>query len=145
MDEDGTLTAPIAQNISTSLNSSGTITPYFPHLDIPNHCFRISSRWDDSTFCDSTVTVRAVLYTNAMPFADFSGVTARTFRLVSSTDNDTSFTGLSIQPMIMIKSRDIPNSWAYPYAVGEYYHTHFEKGIDFMHLALAPSQYWNQN
>jgi hypothetical protein len=44
--------------------------------------------------------------------------------------------------IIIKKSKDIPFSWAFPYAVGYNYHTHFQLGIDFQHLSLAPSQYW---
>ena len=41
-------------------------------------------------------------------------------------------TTYDVQPMIIIKkSRDIPGSFAFPYAVGYSYHTHFQNGIDF--------------
>jgi hypothetical protein len=54
-------------------------------------------------------------------------------------------TTYDVQPMIIIKkSKDIPGSFAFPYAVGHSYHTHFQYGIDFLHLSLAPSQYWRE-
>jgi hypothetical protein len=46
--------------------------------------------------------------------------------------------------IIIKKSHDISFSWAFPYAVGYNYHTHFQMGIDFTHLSLAPSQYWQE-
>jgi hypothetical protein len=86
-----------------------------------------------------------LLYTNADPLISFTGVTVRTFRLASPTDSDDSNLDITIQPMIIIKkSHDISGSWAMPYAIGQYYHIHFEKGIDFLHMSLAPSQYWQE-
>jgi hypothetical protein len=41
IDEDGTLTAPIAQSLGVNQNQPGAVTPYFPHLDIANHCYHI--------------------------------------------------------------------------------------------------------
>lgn len=46
--------------------------------------------------------------------------------------------------MIVIKkSHDIKKSWAMPFAVGKYYNIHWKWGIDFTHLAIAPSRLWN--
>jgi hypothetical protein len=51
-----------------------------------------------------------------------------------------------VVPQIIIKvTQDIKNSWAYPYAVGHNYSVHFSLGIDFLHLSVAPSQYWQPN
>jgi hypothetical protein len=48
--------------------------------------------------------------------------------------------------MIVIKkqSMDIKTSWAMPFAVNNYYNIHWKLGIDFTHLAIAPSRLWNQ-
>jgi hypothetical protein len=88
IDEDGTLTMPIKTALSLPSGNFGTITPYFDYLNIPNHCFNITALWDNSTYCDQTITIRSLLYTNADPAADFVGQTARTFRLNSLTDPD---------------------------------------------------------
>jgi hypothetical protein len=49
--------------------------------------------------------------------------------------------------MIVIKKRsmDIPHSWAMPFATGNYYNVHWKWGVDFTHLAIAPSRLWNVN
>ena len=48
--------------------------------------------------------------------------------------------------MIVIKkSKDIKNSWAMPFATNRYYNVHWRLGIDFMHMALAPSRLWDEN
>jgi hypothetical protein len=49
--------------------------------------------------------------------------------------------------MIIIKSKsqDIPNSWAMPFITNKYYHVHWKWGIDFTHMAIAPSRLWQQN
>ena len=39
---------------------------------------------------------------------------------------------------------DIKTSWAMPFAVNRYYNIHWKLGIDFTHLAIAPSRLWNQ-
>lgn len=71
---------------------------------------------------------------------------AKTWPISDLTANDSSSPNMASQQMIVIKkSRDIPYSWAFPYAVGHYYHTHFQNGIDFTHISLAPSQYWGQS
>jgi hypothetical protein len=48
--------------------------------------------------------------------------------------------------MIVIKpsSKDIKNSWAMPFAVNHTYNIHWKLGIDFNHLAIAPSRLWNE-
>jgi hypothetical protein len=133
VDEDGTLTKPIADLIGLTL-SSGTITPYFDHLNIPTKCYNIVPLWDNSSFCDNTITIRSLLYTNVNPYNDFYGQTAKTALLSTPTDPDV-IPSYSVQPQMKL-------SWSYPYAVGRYYHTHFQFGIDFLHMSLAQSQYW---
>jgi hypothetical protein len=114
-------------------------------LNIPTKCHNIVPLWDNSSFCDNTVTIRSLLYTNVDPLNDFVGQTARTALLLTPTDPDAVPT-YDVQPQIIIKmSKDIKGSWVYPYAVGRYYHTHFQLGIDFLHMSLAPSQYWGVN
>jgi hypothetical protein len=145
IDEDGTLTKPITTALGKPQGTSGTITPYFDHLNIPDHCYNIINLWDNSTYCDQTITIRSLLYTNPNPNQDFVGQTARSFRLNALTDPDEPTT-YDVQPMIIIKkSKDVPFSWAFPYAVGYNYHTHFQNGINFEHLSLGPSQYWKEN
>lgn len=115
-------------------------------MNISNHCYHIESLWNDTTFCDNTITIRSLLYTNINPAADFVGMLAKTWIINDLAANDSSSPYMSTEQMIIIKkSKDIPLSWAFPYAVGQYYHTHFQFGIDFTHISLAPSQYWNPN
>jgi hypothetical protein len=49
--------------------------------------------------------------------------------------------------MIVIKkmSMDIKHSWAMPFAVGQYYNVHWKWGLDFTHVAIAPSRLWGIN
>ena len=52
-------------------------------------------------------------------------------------------TTFSEEYMIIIKkSFDIKKSWAMPFVVGQYYNVHWKRGIDFTHLAIAPSRLW---
>ena len=45
--------------------------------------------------------------------------------------------------IIIKKSRDIPESWAMPFATNQFYSVHWRAGIDFMHMAIAPSMLWD--
>lgn len=40
---------------------------------------------------------------------------------------------------------DIKHSWAMPFATGHYYNVHWKWGIDFEHIAIAPSRLWNDS
>lgn len=56
---------------------------------LPNHCYTLSTndRWDSSIYCDSTVTMRGILFTNGIPQIDFNAIDIRTKLLSSSTEN----------------------------------------------------------
>ena len=47
--------------------------------------------------------------------------------------------------MVLIMSSDIVSSWAMPFATGYYYNVHWKEGIDFTHMAIAPSRLWDAN
>jgi hypothetical protein len=83
MDLDGTLTAPIATNLSLPAQSKGSVTPYRASLLVPDHCYNISGAlWDNSIYCDETQTLRGILFTNAIPELEFSSIDIRV-RLLS--------------------------------------------------------------
>jgi len=86
IDEDGSLTVPIKTALNLPTGNFGGITPYFDHLRIPGRCFNITARWDNSTYCDQTITLRSVLFTNADPYDDFVGQNLRTFRVTNLTN-----------------------------------------------------------
>jgi hypothetical protein len=71
---DGTLLAPLVNQFLPSIGSQsyGTVTPYIPSLMVPNHCHNITGPiWDSSIYCDQTINLRSILFTNAIPFIDF--------------------------------------------------------------------------
>lgn len=47
--------------------------------------------------------------------------------------------------IIIKKSNDKKNSWAMPFATNSYYNVHWKWGIDFTHMAIAPSRLWDNN
>ena len=47
--------------------------------------------------------------------------------------------------IIIKKSNDKKNSWAMPFATGHFYNVHWKWGIDFPHMAIAPSRLWDEN
>lgn len=143
IDQDGSLTKPIATAMGKTF-TSGTVTPYFDHLNIPTKCHNIVPLWDNSSFCDNTITVRALLFTNNIPFSSFVGQSIKTALLSTPNDPDAIPT-YDVQPQIKVKGKDYPWSWVFPYAVGRFYHVHFQQGIDFLRLTLGPNQYWGAN
>lgn len=47
--------------------------------------------------------------------------------------------------MVNVRSRDLNNSWALPFASGFYYNVHWGRGIDFTRISIAPSTLWASN
>lgn len=88
------------------------------------------------------------MFTNAIPKIDFNAINIKAHRLDDPLENFTltnpTETTFSEEYMIIIKSKslDIKNSWAMPFVVGSYYNIHWKWGIDFTHLAIAPSRLW---
>ncbi len=90
MDLDGTLLKPLVDNISPAISAqtSGSITPYRPSVMVPSHCYHITGPvWNDTTYCDSTVTLRSILFTNAMPSIDFMSIDIKSHLLIDPYDN----------------------------------------------------------
>jgi hypothetical protein len=84
IDLDGTLLAPVVPTIKPTIpaQSKGSITPYRASLLIPNHCYNISgASWDDSIYCDETISLRGLLFTNANPSIDFASIDIKAKRL----------------------------------------------------------------
>jgi hypothetical protein len=141
--------APAVTALGIAAQSKGSITPYRASVMVPNHCYELnSSAWNQSTYCDSTVTLRSILFTNAIPSIDFNAINIKAHRLDDPYENFTLTQPVeetfSEEYMIIIKkkSKDIEKSWAMPFVVGSYYNVHWKLGIDFTHLAIAPSRLW---
>ena len=85
------MTQPFRAAISPAIGaqSKAVISPYRPSLMLPNHCYALSTNdlWDNSVYCDSTVTMRGILFTNGIPQIDFNAIDIRTKLLSSSTEN----------------------------------------------------------
>jgi len=64
-DLDGSLTSEF---LSPSAGAPGTLTYGWPHLLQDPACVNAtdSSFWDNGAFCDATVTVRQVMFTNIL-------------------------------------------------------------------------------
>jgi hypothetical protein len=150
IDEDGSLTRPITTTLSLP-KQAGAVSPFRPSLLVPGHCHSIlGATWNDSVYCDSTVTLRGILFTNAIPELNFKSIDIRVKLLTDPYDNFTNTTvpdsEFSSEYMVRIKkSNDIPFSWALPFATNEYYNVHWKEGIDFTHLSIAPSSLWGPN
>lgn len=87
------MTLPFKNAITPAISaqSSATITPYRPSLMIPNHCYTVpNDKWNNSIYCDHTVTLRGILFTNAIPSIDFNAINITVHLLDSPTDNITS-------------------------------------------------------
>lgn len=71
------MSKPLKDAISPAIpdQTYATISPKRPSLLVPDHCYEVTDDlWDDSVFCDQTVTLRGLLFTNAIPKIDFNAV-----------------------------------------------------------------------
>ncbi len=57
---------------------------------LPGHCYRDTNNlWDNSVYCDETITMRGILLTNGIPFIDFNAIDIKTNLMTSATENVT--------------------------------------------------------
>ena len=92
--------------------------------------------------------MRGILFTNAIPKIDFNAIDMKAKLLADPYENVTDVVEdeFSVEHMVIIKkSLDIKNSWAMPFATGNYYNAHWKWGLDFMHMAVAPSRLWEDD
>lgn len=73
------MTQPFQSAITPAISaqSSASISPYRPSLMVPNHCYSLPSAsdlWDNSVYCDQTVTMRSIMFTNGIPAIDFNAI-----------------------------------------------------------------------
>lgn len=55
---------------------------------IPNHCYTLNpstDKWNTSIYCDSTITLRGILFTNGIPAIDFNAVNISVYLLQTPT------------------------------------------------------------
>ena len=142
------MTAPFQTDLGISpMRNYASISPTRPSLANDPSCHTMENdKWDNSVWCDETVSMRSILFTNAMPDINFNVIDIRVNLLSTPTDDISAITEdqFSAEPEIIIKkSKDIKNSWAMPFISGRYYNVHWKWGVDFEHLAIAPSRLWN--
>jgi hypothetical protein len=130
------MTQPLKDLITPPIpdQSPVSITPFRPSLVIPDHCFEVGgATWDESIFCDNTITLRSILFTNMLRYSDFKATQIKVYRLDTAYEDISSFSvdDFSVEEEVKIKSGDIKNSWAMPFASGYYYNVHWKWGIDF--------------
>jgi len=57
---------------------------------VPSHCHHIQGLvWDDAIYCDQTITLRGLLFTNARPGIDFQAIPIKVRLLTSAYENFT--------------------------------------------------------
>lgn len=78
IDLDGTLTEPLRNSFSLPAQTKAVIAAYQPSLMVPSHCYATrnlgTDLWNDTVYCDSTVTMRGILFTNGIPKIDFATI-----------------------------------------------------------------------
>ncbi len=91
MDLDGSLTNPFRTALSLPTQSKAVISPYRPSLMVPGHCYTLSSNdlWDNSVYCDETITMRSIMFTNGIPFIDFNAIDIKVNLMVDAVENVT--------------------------------------------------------
>lgn len=56
---------------------------------IPGACKEITNKWNHSTYCDSTVSLRSILFTNAIPEINFNAINIKAHLLDKPYDDFT--------------------------------------------------------
>ena len=55
---------------------------------LPGKCYRVTNDlWDNSVFCDKTVTMRGILLTKGIPINNFFAIDIKTNIMASPTEN----------------------------------------------------------
>jgi hypothetical protein len=118
---------------------------YYPHNDISGECYNATApnRWGGSLLCGNTSVVRTVFLTNGIPETWFAGVQIHFYRLTTANDDISAITS-GYSGIWMIKAiNDKKNSWSAPFVMNHIYNTWWNQGIDFTHMAVVPSMYFN--
>lgn len=72
------------------VQSSASISPYRSSLMVPNHCYSVPNDiWDNSVYCDSTITLRGILFTNGIPQIDFNAIDIKVNLMTDFSENVT--------------------------------------------------------
>lgn len=64
------MTANLQGSITPAIpaQTKATISPFRSSLMVPSHCYNSGTfaidLWDNSVYCDSTITLRGILFTN---------------------------------------------------------------------------------
>ena len=57
---------------------------------IPNHCYTTSNDlWDNSVFCDSSISLRSILFKDAKPTVDFNAIEIKANLMIDGLENVT--------------------------------------------------------
>lgn len=93
IDLDGTMSLPFKNAITPAIpaQSKAVISPYRPSLMVPGHCYRVTTTdlWDNSVYCDQTITLRGILVTNGIPFIDFNAIDMKVNLMADAAENVT--------------------------------------------------------
>ena len=128
--------------------ASGTIVHGWPHIAAFNQatCPQAStpSAWDWAVYCNPTVTIRRVWFTNLQDVQSFNAQWMKiteiqtTTEVVSPTIANTSYTSVMnvIDPVHKPK-KELKGAWGMPFITGKIYNIWWGTGIDFSHLSVV--------
>lgn len=142
------LDGSLSQTFDGTTRSSATIVHGFPHIASTNHalCPVAPSGWDDAVMCDSSVTIRRVIFTNLDDHQKFAAQTMKVTELTNVTDfvseslSSTLYTAiLPTLPNNPMESKDKAYTYSLPYITGRTYNVWWGSGIDFAHLSAFTS------
>lgn len=143
-DLDGSLSGTDFDGVT---RTSATVIPYFTHMDIAGQCNNATNPplWNGSLVCGSSTVVRKIMFTNPMPTSWFPNTKIKFAPLTTPGQDISAITsGYTGEWMIKTKA-DRKVCWAAPFAMNKFYDTWWNEGIDFTHMAVVPSQYFDQN
>ena len=133
-DEDGTLLA----KMGFAATGGGWITPYFPHLNVPE-CQQITdTKMCDElcVYCNETIEVRRADFKVNSGGSQFRGLTMKIYNYDKYTNWSTILT--TEDDYSLIPARDFTGfrGWAVPFVTTYHYNNHWQKGVDWKKLQL---------
>lgn len=142
IDLDGSLTGTVYDGTT---RTKAYVTPYYPHNEIPGKCVNATNQtaWGNSITCGADTPMKSTLFANAIPESWFQNGQIHIYRLATALDNLTALAANYSGQFIVKAMVDKPQVWAMPFALGYIYNIWWNLGIDFTHMAISPSMYFD--
>ena len=143
------LDGSFSQGFDSTSRPSGTIVHYWPHIHHknPSVCPNATTpaKWDNAIYCDNTVSLRRVQFTNMDKWQDFKVLRMKAAELDNITyflPKDATLTTDQYTSVYHrmdgtdMDSKDKGYGWSLPFITGKAYNIWWGDGVDWRHMAI---------